>query len=119
MFENTPTNRAAIAARVVQVRAKEGISRDKMAQLFGISRSSIQLYESGERLPSADFLLACAFSFGTDIHWLLTGEERETPLRRENVLSPREEALLEQARGLSHQSYARLTDFLAALNGVY
>jgi len=65
---------AGIGSRIAQTRAAE--SRVKFAARVGMPHVSTHLtrYESGEREPPSDLLLAIARTCGVSVEWLLTGE---------------------------------------------
>lgn len=111
--------------RLKKVRTDNGYSRDKLAELFKVSRSAIQAYESGERSPNADYLAKYYKFFGTNLHWLMTGNGaahfQEFLLDNEwggKMSSPREETLLHLARQLQGNSLNHLLDFLMSVQGI-
>jgi transcriptional regulator with XRE-family HTH domain len=61
-----------IGRRVAIVRGSS--SQADMAAKLGVHRNTIGLYERGERLPDAEFLLAVRRHYGVSPLWLLTGE---------------------------------------------
>ena len=53
------------------LRIKSGLTQQEMASRLNISRSSIGMYESGEREPSFELLEAIADYFNVDMNYLL------------------------------------------------
>ncbi|MBR3762229.1 MAG: helix-turn-helix transcriptional regulator [Lachnospiraceae bacterium] len=53
------------------LRIKSGLTQQEMASRLNISRSSIGMYESGEREPSFEILEAIADYFNVDMNYLL------------------------------------------------
>lgn len=57
------------------LRTKSGLTQQEMADKLQISRSSIGMYESGEREPSFELLEAIADFFNVDMNYLLGKKE--------------------------------------------
>jgi transcriptional regulator with XRE-family HTH domain len=62
----------SIGDRIKQVRGN--LSRDAFASKIGADKSTVQRYENENNIPKGDILLRIHTEFGTNIHWLLTGE---------------------------------------------
>lgn len=62
----------SIAKRLRDERERLGLSQAKFAEACGVKRTAQTTYETGERSPSADYLLA-AGRIGVDVPYLLTG----------------------------------------------
>lgn len=58
-----------------ELRIKSGLTQQEMADKLKISRSSIGMYESGEREPSFELLEAIADFFNVDMNYLLGKKE--------------------------------------------
>jgi phage repressor protein C with HTH and peptisase S24 domain/DNA-binding XRE family transcriptional regulator len=64
-----------LGARIRAVRDELSLSRERFAQEMGVHKNTIIRYESGERVPDADFLSAmCERWRDIDSAWLLTGK---------------------------------------------
>jgi len=57
--------------RLRELRQSRGISMQKLAKYLGISKSSINMYERGEREPGLDMIEAIADFFNVDVDYLL------------------------------------------------
>lgn len=57
------------------LRLKSGLTQQEMADKLKISRSSIGMYENGEREPSFELLEAIADFFNVDMNFLLGNKE--------------------------------------------
>ncbi len=57
------------------LRVKSGLTQQEMADRLKISRSSIGMYENGEREPSFELLEAIADYFNVDMNYLLGKKE--------------------------------------------
>ena len=58
-----------------ELRIKSRLTQQEMADKLKISRSSIGMYESGEREPSFELLEAIADFFNVDMNYLLGKKE--------------------------------------------
>lgn len=65
-------DRADIATRLIEERAKTGYSQADFARQLDISREGLRLYEMGQRSLNAEFL-ARAAGLGIDVQYVLTG----------------------------------------------
>jgi len=57
MENNFEFSSKSLGERLKKIRNDNGYSRDQLAELFKVSRASIQNYENGERSPNADYLV--------------------------------------------------------------
>ena len=76
------------------LRIKSGLTQQEMADKLNISRSSIGMYENGEREPSFELLEIIADYFNVDMNYLLGKKESS-----ENI--PRGYYLNEDARDMA------------------
>lgn len=53
------------------LRAKSGLTQQQMADKLGLSRSTIGMYENGEREPSFEILEHIADMFNVDMNYLI------------------------------------------------
>ncbi len=60
--------------RLKELREEKGLTKEDLAKETGISRSAISLYESGQRVPSAEVIIILSRYFGISAGYLL-GEE--------------------------------------------
>lgn len=58
-----------------ELRIKSGLTQQEMADKLNISRSSIGMYENGEREPSFELLETIADYFNVDMNYLLGKKE--------------------------------------------
>ncbi len=61
--------------RLKLLRYKDHISQQNLADIIGISKSSINMYERGEREPSLETLEAIADYFNVDMDYLIGRQE--------------------------------------------
>ncbi len=109
---NFELDRSEVAKRLQETRKKHNLSRDALSNRLDVSRSTLQLYESGERMPTADILWRYYVCFGVNIHWLITGEEENISSHK---LEPHKEILLEQVNGMPDEIINRLIDLLISI----
>lgn len=57
--------------RLRELRLESGYSQSELAQLIGISKSSINMYERGEREPGFETMEALADTFNVDMNYLM------------------------------------------------
>ena len=63
--------------RIAYYRRKRGYSKKDLAEMCGISSSSITKYENSEALPNLETIAAMAMAFGVTINRLLCGYDEE------------------------------------------
>lgn len=61
----------AFPQRLQALREKKRLSRRTLAELCGLSKNMISLYERGEKAPSVDALISLADYFGVSTDYLL------------------------------------------------
>lgn len=61
----------AFPQRLQTLREKRRLSRRTLAELCGLSKNMISLYERGEKAPSVDALINLADFFGVSTDYLL------------------------------------------------
>lgn len=64
-----------LAARLLQLRRREGISQEELAELAGVSRQAVSKWESAQSVPETEKLLTISEHFNVSMDWLLKGEE--------------------------------------------
>ena len=62
---------AAFPQRLQTLREKRRLSRRTLAELCGLSKTMISLYERGEKAPSVDALINLADFFGVSTDYLI------------------------------------------------
>lgn len=82
--------------RLKQLRWQSNLSQRDVAKKLDVSPSIISCYETGERTPSAENLLALSYLYKCSIDYLL-GKERNTPFSIDVTdLSPQQIRLLSE-----------------------
>lgn len=84
-----------IGSRLRQERKRLGLSQREIGQLGGVAANAQGKYESGERVPKADYLAALA-NCGLDVLYVLTARRAST-VAIDNLLSRVAEAGAEPA----------------------
>lgn len=74
-----------IGSRLRQERKRLGLSQREIGRLGGVAANAQGKYESGERVPKADYLAALA-SIGVDVLYVLTNR-RATTVAMDNLVS--------------------------------
>lgn len=65
--------------RLRRLRTASGLSQDGLAKQCGITGNAVSQWESHRRVPSSEFVVACASAVGVSLNYLLTGREGEKP----------------------------------------
>lgn len=69
-----------IADRIRDLRHAHGLSQQELADKIGVSKSSINMYERGDRIPRSNVQEALADYFNVDLDYLTGRSERTTRL---------------------------------------
>ncbi|MFN7184498.1 MAG: helix-turn-helix domain-containing protein [Thermomonas haemolytica] len=80
-------DRADIALRLVEERARIGYTQADLAKKTGMSREGLRLYETGQRSINGEFL-AVAAGYGIDVQYVLTGVRSMNAAKAEAAASP-------------------------------
>lgn len=70
------------------LRIKSGITQQQMAEKLGLSRSTIGMYENGEREPSFEILENIADLFNVDMNYLIGKKESTEIIPDSYYLNP-------------------------------
>lgn len=66
--------------RLRELRKDKKLSQRELGEIFGLSESTIGMYERGQRFPDFDILVKFADFFDTTTDYLLTGRKPEKEL---------------------------------------
>ena len=69
------------------LRNEKNMSQQELADALGISKSSIDMYERGERQPNFEVLEAIADFFNVDIDYLLGRTNKTTKIINPNTIA--------------------------------
>jgi len=94
--------------RLKEERKRLGLNQEKFAQIGGISKDTQVNYESGLRVPDADYLISVGAA-GVDTQYLLSG------VSSERQLSAQERELLTASRLLSEEAFASVMAMVNSL----
>lgn len=72
---NDKNNPLDLAARLQQLRKKQGLSQEELAGQLGVSRQAVSKWESAQAQPELEKLLALSDFFAVSCDYLLKGEE--------------------------------------------
>ena len=73
---------ATFSERLRQLRTSAGLSQMEFSKRIGVSKSSVNMYERGEREPNLETLQRIADFFQVDIGYLLGNPEVSAPVRK-------------------------------------
>ena len=101
---STTASEEPVGLRIRRMRLAAGISVREMAQRLGVSRSTVQRYESRETIPKKGILLAIAEILGTNVDWLLYSKKKSGA------------AVRQEDNGVQLQLQEKLRGFIDRLN---
>ncbi|MDY5971236.1 MAG: helix-turn-helix domain-containing protein, partial [Candidatus Enterosoma sp.] len=71
-----------IANRLVELRKKNGLSQEQLAEQLGLSRQAVSKWERAEASPDTDNLICLAKIYGISLDELLADDESIDDIRR-------------------------------------
>ena len=95
---------SGFSQRLRLLRTQRGLTQQQLAQALGVSKSSVNMYERGEREPGLETLAAMADLFEVDLDEL-TGRTQPPP---ETAEERRVRMLARRAAGLPQEEYDRI-----------
>ena len=95
---------SGFSQRLRFLRTQRGLTQQQLAQALGVSKSSVNMYERGEREPGLETLAAMADLFEVDLDEL-TGRTQPPP---ETAEERRVRMLARRAAGLPQEEYDRI-----------
>ena len=75
-----------IGRRIKELRIKNGLKQQELADMFGLSSMSISFYENEQRHPDIDFVVAIAKYFDVSTDYLLGKTNTKRIPERRKVL---------------------------------
>lgn len=64
-----------LSEKIRELRRKEGLSQEELAERVDVSRQAVSKWELGSAVPTADKLVELADFFGVSLDWLMRGED--------------------------------------------
>ncbi len=104
----------AFKDRLKELRAKRHITQDEFSQQSGIGRSSVSMYEAGQRMPSNKVLCQIASFFNVSTDYLLGSSPNITVCHSDDYTMPADAAPINK---LIENLFADNPKALAILNG--
>ena len=105
--------------RLKSLRNRKGLSQSEFAKQIGVSKSSVNMYERGDREPNFETLEAIADYFNVDLDYLMGKSEIENRARfvlggskAVPDLTPDESDLLHKYRRLDDAAKGRIRNML-------
>lgn len=92
-----------ISAKLKELRAKKGLSQERVAEQLYISRQAISKWENGEALPDMENLVAISKFYGVSIDYILGANEGSGKSEIPTAAEP-------QSTALSYQGSSTKTD---------
>ncbi|WP_025130172.1 helix-turn-helix domain-containing protein [Pseudomonas sp. PH1b] len=97
--------------RLKEQRKALGLSQQEFGAVGGVEANAQGRYESGERMPKTDYLMALGRK-GVDLLYVLTGERSRLP---EGSLNTNERAIIENYRHLDNEDQEAIAQLAASL----
>lgn len=102
--------------RLKELRAKHGLTQPELAKALGISKSSVSMYERGEREPDYEMLEMIADYFNVDMNYLLGKDNGSTyylnpeiaEIAQEIADNPGQRVLFDASRKLSKEDIEKV-----------
>lgn len=91
-----------------ELREKKGITQAKLAEILGVGRTTITMYEKGTIVPPADILRKLADYFNVSVDYLLGREEKDSTETMANKASVLENEFAQ--RGITAEKFNALPD---------
>ena len=63
-----------LSEKIRELRRKEGLSQEELAERVEVSRQAVSKWELGSAVPTVDKLVELADFFGVSLDWLMRGE---------------------------------------------
>lgn len=107
----------------IALRKEKGLTQDELAQKLGVSKSSVAMWETGQRLPSPDIYELIADYFNIDIDYLYGRTDIRQRVRfdengnAQRTLLADETHLLDKYQQLNSDGKQKATEYLEDLVG--
>lgn len=117
------------AGNLKYLRKEQGLTQTELASKLGVSRSTIGMYENGEREPDFETLGAIAEFFGVDMNFLLGSsadprlennyylDDEVAELAQEIYEDPEKRMLFSAARDISKDDMQFVIDMIKRFKG--
>ena len=105
-----------LGVRLKHLRLQDHLTQQEFANSIGISKSTVSMYEHGNREPDFETLEKIADFFNVDMATLFPENEKRQPLKHEE-LSPERQQLIEYVRTASDSAVHRLLLIVQAVEG--
>ena len=69
----------AVSNRLYELRKKEGLSQEQLAEKLGVSRQAISKWESEQSFPEYEKLVSISNFFNVSLDYLMKDEEKTNP----------------------------------------
>ena len=102
-----------------ELRIKNGYTQDSLADTLGLSRSTISMYENGNREPDFETLEKIADLFNVDMDFLL-GRSRKTTVisseEKSDDFARAEQLIARNGKNMSKEQKLRLIQLLSEID---
>ena len=96
--ENAMFDMQKIGERIAKLRRERDLTQADLAEWLGISYQAVSSWERGATMPDISKLVELSRALGTTVDALLTGEEKEAPVRTADTAPEEEPKAAEQVQ---------------------
>ena len=100
-----------------ELRKSRMLTQQELADLIGVSRSRLSMYELGQREPDLVTLEAIADFFNVDVDYLL-GHTNKTTVLPQSSITPEEQTLLSRFRRLNRSGRMKVLEQIDDLSSL-
>ena len=104
-----------LGTRLKYLRKVENVTQQQLAVALGIAKSTVSMYENGQREPDFETLEAISDYFNVDIRTFFQNNEVTPSASNQIELSPGEDKLLSFYRDLNAEGQEKLLDYASDL----
>lgn len=104
-----------------QLRKERDLTQEEISKALGVSKSSVAMWETGQRLPSPELYEQIADFFNVDIDYLYGRSSIRQKVRydedgnMQRTLSQEESDLLDSYALLNHEGHEKVLDYISDL----
>lgn len=81
------TNKKKVGKEIRKIRLEKGMTMQEFGKLFGVSKSSVSMWENGKSIPSPDRLKQIAKIGNTSVNYILSSSDSENVALSEKLSS--------------------------------
>lgn len=107
-----------LGSRIALLRKQRNLYQNDLAEILGVSKSSVAMWESGKRDPGSDVLVKLAHHFNVSSDYLLGLTENPLPIDNDEIIKAIPEITV-VSKALQSMSQSDRTKLLSIINTVF